>query len=62
MYTDRERKKERGFTFSLFALIHSLKRKFRVNDENHGLTRSCGESLHAVLMLEVSFVALQKTP
>lgn len=41
--TDRERKKKRGFTFSLFALMHSLKWKPRINNESHGLTRSCGE-------------------
>lgn len=45
MCTDRERKKKRGFTFSLFTLMHSMKRKPKINNENHGL-QDLVESLH----------------
>lgn len=40
MCTNRERRKEASFFPS--ALIHSLKRKFKINDESHGLSRSRG--------------------
>lgn len=52
MCTDRETKKEKSFTFSLFALIHNLMRNFRINEDR--LTKSYRQSLYAVSMIELS--------
>lgn len=47
-------KKKIGSTFPLLALICNLKRTFRLNDENHELLRSYGESLYAILRIGIS--------
>ena len=58
-YVYRPRKKKLGSTFSLFALIHSLKRKFKINNESHSLIKSveyiCSPD-------DRYFIALSKVP